>query len=143
MEKIWVDLCHGETNKVAESYCQSFLRAYVEFSRVWRPSLGPNEWEVVKTVNHAVTIEDVWSALVRNADTKVLQVKRTEKFEETGQWPTELELRYSSRDKNKRGNPAYRIAQVTLLPPPNDCMWALNLLLSVDTDAGQRNGLVT
>ncbi|KAL7905985.1 hypothetical protein GGI35DRAFT_126509 [Trichoderma velutinum] len=108
-DEIWVELCRG--SHAAMACCRAFLKSYAEFSRVWRPCLGPEEWELVRTVNHAVTIEDVWSALVRNADTKVLQPKRDEEREKTGEYPATLELRYSSRDKSKHKSPAYTIAQ--------------------------------
>src|SRR4051812_1459403 len=93
---------------------RSFLSSYIEFSRIWRPTLGPEEWELVSTINWAGTLEDVWARLVRKADMEVLQPLRKEMVEKTGQWPRHLELRYSSRDKEKHRSPAHLVAKVGL-----------------------------
>lgn len=77
---------------------------------VKRPCLGAEEWQEVRTVNCAVTLEDVWAALIRNADEYVLKRKRTEDRE----WAHLWSLRYSSRDKGSRSSPAYEIGQVGL-----------------------------
>lgn len=63
-----------------------------------------------------MTIEDVWSTLIRNADTKVLKPKRTGEFERTGKWLAGFELRYSSRDRDKHKSPAHLVAKVALPP---------------------------
>lgn len=88
------------------------MTSYVEYSRVWRPTLGPEEWVLANTINWAGTLEDIWARLIRKADLEVLQPLRKETVEKTGQWPQQLELRYSSRDKEKHRSPAYLVAKV-------------------------------
>lgn len=90
---------------------------------VKRPCLGAEEWQEVRTVNCAVTLEDVWAALVRNADEYVLKRKRGEDRERAHLWS----LHYSSRDKGFRSSPAYEIGQVGL--SSNQLLWLLDLLI--------------
>ncbi|KAK4089442.1 hypothetical protein Purlil1_6011 [Purpureocillium lilacinum] len=104
-EDTWLALCIGSDD--AKARCRAFLESYVRTSMVKRPCLGAEEWQEVRTVNCAVTLEDVWAALVRNADEYVLKRKRTEDRERAHLWS----LRYSSRDKGSRSSPAYEIGQ--------------------------------
>jgi hypothetical protein len=85
----------------------------VKTSTVIRPCLGPEEWREVRTVNCAVTLEDVWAALVRNAHTIVLKPKRLENRSEAALWNP----RYSSRDNASRNRPAYEVGQASLFLP--------------------------
>lgn len=101
---------------------RSFLSSYIQFSRVWRPTLGPEEYEPVSTINWAGTVEDLWARLVRKADMEVLQPLREKLVKRTGQWPRHLELRYSSRDKEKHRSPAHLVAKVGLPLPYLLCL---------------------
>ncbi|OAQ59792.1 hypothetical protein VFPBJ_11588 [Purpureocillium lilacinum] len=104
-EDTWLALCTGSED--AKARCRAFLESYVRTSMVKRPCLGAEEWQEVRTVNCAVTLEDVWAALVRNADEYVLKRKRGEDRERAHLWS----LHYSSRDKGFRSSPAYEIGQ--------------------------------
>ncbi|KAK4071555.1 hypothetical protein Purlil1_13380 [Purpureocillium lilacinum] len=104
-EDTWLALCIGSDD--AKARCRAFLESYVRTSMVKRPCLGGEERQEVRTVNCAVTLEDVWSALVRNADENVLKRKRGEDRERAHLWS----LRCSSRDEGSRSSPAYEIGQ--------------------------------
>lgn len=109
--QVWVDLCHGKES--ATKICQGFLRAYINSSTNLRPTLGPEEWHRVRTVNSASTVEDVWGALVTRVDQLVLKQKR-----QACRHPfmTRIyELNFSSRHGTSRQNsPAYAIGQVNV-----------------------------
>lgn len=102
-----VQLCAGL--ETAKARFRAFLETYVKTSKVWRPCLGPEEWHIVPTIRHAVTVEDVWAALVRKVNMTVLKQKR----EENPKLKNMYLLTYSSRENTSRIGPAYEIEQVS------------------------------
>ncbi|PTB43847.1 hypothetical protein M441DRAFT_43980 [Trichoderma asperellum CBS 433.97] len=103
-EKVWIDLSLDKDD--AKQTCKAFLHSYVANSVVRRPCLGPEEWEEVQTVTCAVTVEDIWCALVYNANKKILRPKAKKEGESPGSWV----LHFSSKYGNCEG-PAYDIAR--------------------------------
>ena len=105
-ETLWVDLRRGQD--LAKRRCLVFLRYYTRKSTKRRPVLGKSETEKVRTVNCAVTLEDVWSALVQVADVKVMQPRRDADPEKAEFWML----------KRRRGGghiePADAIAKVSI-----------------------------
>lgn len=93
----------------AKAFCKTFLTEYVRHSEAYRPILGPEEWEKVRTINCAVTVEDVWAALVRVADEKVMQPKREADPEKRAYWT----LNFSSQNRNSRNVAVWEISQVS------------------------------
>ncbi|KAL7786277.1 hypothetical protein V8C37DRAFT_419575 [Trichoderma ceciliae] len=104
-EAPWIDLSLDKDS--AKNICFSFLHSYVVNSRVWRPCLGPEEWHKVQTVTCAVTVEDIWSALVQNANRKILRPKTKEGSEDSRRW----ELNFSTRHGRHSEGPAYDVAR--------------------------------
>ncbi len=104
---IWLRLCLG--NEESRKFCGAFLEWYVRTSKVLRPCLGKKEWEEVCTIRCAVTVEDVWAAVVKRADEVVLKAHRLSLP------PNEaavFSLNFSSR-RTTRNGPAYAISKVS------------------------------
>lgn len=106
-----LDLRVGEGKAVA--CCHAFLKHYAQFSTVWRPCLGPEEWREVRTVNTAVTLEDVWAALVQGAEQNVFLPKRAGmKASDAAFWHLTL-----SSGRQNNNNPADAVAKVCIYVP--------------------------
>lgn len=108
-EKVLIDLSLDKDD--AKQTCKAFLHSYVVNSVVRRPCLGPKEWEEVRTVTCAVTVEDVWCALVHNANNNILRPKAKEEGESPGSWVLSFSSRYGSSE-----GPAYDVARVRKPP---------------------------
>lgn len=110
---LWIDLCVGED---VQSIFQTFLRMYVEGSITKRPCLGPEEYKEVRTIQSACTVEDTWTLLVNEADSRVLDKKRRQDPKNAGSW----RLLASSRDVGHGNGKAYDISRVScsLVPSP-------------------------
>lgn len=73
-----------------------------------RPCLGPKEFEEVRTIEYASVVEDVWCALVSEADDRVMRPMRISDRSKASFWS----VKYSS---NKKGcGPTYDIAKVRI-----------------------------
>lgn len=59
-----------------QAIVQGFLHRYVENSYKERVALGPEERAMVRTVNSAYSVIEVWRRLVAAADFKVLRAER-------------------------------------------------------------------
>ncbi|PKK52457.1 hypothetical protein CI102_4191 [Trichoderma harzianum] len=101
---LWIDLCVGED---VQSIFQTFLRMYVEGSITKRPCLGPEEYKEVRTIQSACTVEDTWTLLVNEAQSRVLDKKRIQDPENAGSW----RLLASSRDSGHGNGKAYDISR--------------------------------
>ena len=73
-----------------------------------RPCLGPSEWQRVRTINRATTVEALWATLVSIADQKVMLSKRLENPEHAYFWT----LNINSQSKGNRNKFACEIAKV-------------------------------
>ncbi|KAH6889973.1 hypothetical protein B0T10DRAFT_548470 [Thelonectria olida] len=104
-ETIWVDLLLGK--RVAESHCQTFLKAYVKGSKRRVRVLGEEETTEVNTIKSGITVEDIWQALVTAADIRVMAPKRREDPRDAGFWS----LNFDSRAKGSNNKPTYLIAR--------------------------------
>lgn len=98
----------------AKNTCFAFLHSYVVNSNVRRPCLGPEEWRLVQTVTCVVTVEDVWQALVQNANRKILRPKTKKGGQDSRSW----ELKFISRYGGGGVGPAYDVARVS--KPPSE-----------------------
>ncbi|KAM0270904.1 hypothetical protein ACHAQH_009250 [Verticillium albo-atrum] len=78
-DAIILDLCYNRTS--AEDKFRAFLRYYVKTSVQLRPSLGPEEYEWVRDVDSAITVTELWKALVREFDCGFLQTMRRQEPE--------------------------------------------------------------
>ncbi|KAM9875700.1 hypothetical protein VDGL01_10251 [Verticillium dahliae] len=83
-DDIWLRLCDGNPESIG--YCQAFLHDYVVNSLEKRVSLGPEEYELARTVTCTKTILEVWKGLVRHADDHVLQAKRRSDPKKSAHW---------------------------------------------------------
>ncbi|KAG7110479.1 hypothetical protein HYQ45_014881 [Verticillium longisporum] len=83
-ETIVLDLCANRPS--AEDKFRAFLRHHVKTSMQLRPSLGPEEYEWVREVESAITVTELWKALVRDFDSGFLQIKRREEPEKTSSY---------------------------------------------------------
>lgn len=79
-----LDLCANRPS--AEDKFRAFLRHHVKTSMQLRPSLGPEEYEWVREVESAITVTELWKALVRDFDSGFLQIKRREEPEKTSSY---------------------------------------------------------
>ena len=105
-EGTWTDLIEGK--KIAEDRCKAFIIAYISCSVKKRVVLGPKEYEEVKTIRSGSTLQDIWAALVKSADTKVMKPKRLENPRDAGFWS----LNFNSQSKGSTETAPYRIGQV-------------------------------
>ncbi|EHK48889.1 hypothetical protein TRIATDRAFT_304766 [Trichoderma atroviride IMI 206040] len=117
-ETVFEDLSMDQDS--AKNICFAFLHSYVVNSKVRRPCLGPEEWHMVQTVTCAVTVEDVWQALVQNANRKILRPKTKKGGQDSRSW----ELKFISRYGGGGVGPAYDVARATIydindVMPPN------------------------
>ncbi|UKZ79054.1 hypothetical protein TrVFT333_006805 [Trichoderma virens FT-333] len=103
--KVWIDLCIGVDG--IQSIFQAFLEEYVKSSVVLRPCLGPEEYELVRTIDHGSTVTDTWVSLVNKVNGTVLKQKRNEDREKASFWFLAL----SSRDIKTGRGPAYDIGR--------------------------------
>jgi hypothetical protein len=84
-EQVWLDVCRED--KAALSAIRSYLRDYVESSRVSRPAL--HEKEAYETIQRLTTVKTVmthWRSLVAHADNTLLRKKRREDPENRLLW---------------------------------------------------------
>ncbi|KAI0965360.1 hypothetical protein F4678DRAFT_485319 [Xylaria arbuscula] len=65
---------------------RDFLLAYVKHSARKRPCLGSKEYAKVQGMKSASSVESIWAALVRAANTSVLQRKRVEDPANESKW---------------------------------------------------------
>ncbi|KAL6887140.1 hypothetical protein HDV57DRAFT_349635 [Trichoderma longibrachiatum] len=97
----------------SKQICLSFLDWYVRSSRVRRPCLGPKEWVMVQTVRCAVTVEDIWGGLVRNANEKILRpLTKTER--QGSLFPDKIrvwDLAFGPSLNRSANGPAYEVAK--------------------------------
>lgn len=105
-ESMWIEFRLGQ--KPAKHRCIVFLKLWAKNGRALRPCLGPDEWEWVRTINCAVTVEDVWAALVNTAEAKVMRPKRESDPMNGAFWT----LQYNSRSRGSRDTPSHEVAKV-------------------------------
>jgi hypothetical protein len=74
--RFWVDFARDPTAPRVQAPVQAFLHQYVIGSVKERVVLGPEERTMVRTVNSAYSVIDVWRRLVAAADFKVLRPER-------------------------------------------------------------------
>jgi hypothetical protein len=91
---------------------KAFLHTYVENSVKERVVLGPEERAMVRTLNSAYSVIEVWRRLVASADFKVLRgeraaLRKAERYLEADR----LFLRWEQEGERREG-PAYLIVQV-------------------------------
>ncbi|KAM7197986.1 Protein of unknown function (DUF3435) domain containing protein [Rhypophila sp. PSN 637] len=73
-------------DKAAVAKFQGFLDDYVKFSEQLTPTLGPDEYRVVRSVKHSITVLALWKALLMAAHDKVLKTKRLEDPQNAEVW---------------------------------------------------------
>lgn len=107
-ETTWIELVLGSDEAIAR--CKSFMKAYVQASVKQRVVLGPEEVVMVPTIGAGTTLEDLWAALVKVADMKVMAPKRRENPRDAGFWT----LTYNSQSKGSTEKTPYKIARVSI-----------------------------
>ncbi|KAM5349962.1 hypothetical protein ACJ41O_006467 [Fusarium nematophilum] len=105
VQQVWIDVCMG-ADEASTPHFQAFLSWYIEKSVTYRPCLGPQEWEEVRTIKQAATVQDVWATLVKAADLKVISLRR-KADPLNGRWS----LEYSSQKKGSRNATVCEIGQ--------------------------------
>ena len=60
---IWLDLCLNRN--LAKNGSGAFLRRFVKDSAKQVPTLGPEEYELKRTLNSANTLLNVWRSLIK------------------------------------------------------------------------------
>ncbi|KAK4210257.1 hypothetical protein QBC37DRAFT_322526 [Rhypophila decipiens] len=113
--RFWVDFAREPSAPKVQAPVQAFIHQYVQNSVKERIVLGPEERAMVRTLNSAYSVIEVWRRLVTAADFKVLRGERKalrgrEKYEEADR----LFLRWE-QEGEKRDGPAYLIVQWILL----------------------------
>ncbi|EEY24057.1 conserved hypothetical protein [Verticillium alfalfae VaMs.102] len=130
-DDIWLRLCDGNPESIG--YCQAFLHDYVVNSLEKRVSLGPEEYELARTVTCTKTILEVWKGLVRHADDHVLQAKRRSDPKKSAHWTLSVSERCTG--------PVSKIS-LTIYPAPhlNALPSTLVLMMAI---GGFRQGTLT
>ncbi|KAH7123438.1 hypothetical protein B0J13DRAFT_612184 [Dactylonectria estremocensis] len=119
-EATWIELVLGSEEAIAR--CKSFMKAYVEASVKEQVVLGPEEVVTVPTIGAGTTLEDLWAALVKVADMKVMAPKRRENPRDAGFWT----LTYNSQSKGSTEKTPYKIAR-----------WLPELAIELNLSLGQ------
>ncbi|KAM7189007.1 Protein of unknown function (DUF3435) domain containing protein [Rhypophila sp. PSN 637] len=113
--RFWVDFAREPEAPRVQAPVQAFIHHYVQNSIKERIVLGPEERTMVRTLNSAYSVIEVWRRLVASADFKVLRgerraLRRSEKYQEADR----LFLRWE-QEGEKRDGPAYLIVQWILV----------------------------
>ncbi|KAL2289652.1 hypothetical protein FJTKL_01892 [Diaporthe vaccinii] len=85
-EKIWIDLCQPREAARATKLCETFLHTYATRTRKRRICLGPEEYELQRSVTAATTLLLCWRSLVVEFDQTVLARKRREDPDNMAKW---------------------------------------------------------
>ena len=107
-DQVWAQLLKSSTDAV--SHLVSFLEVYIASATKCQVCLGPEESEEVRTIEHAVTLQDAWAALVHVADKKIMEPKRLQNPDEAHIYV----LKYSTRGGRVTG-PTGLVGQVRCL----------------------------
>lgn len=107
-----MDFARDPSNPNVLAPVRTFLHQYVESSYKERVVLGPEERAMVRTVNSAYSVIEVWRRLVAAADFNVLRVERAA-LRRNDQAPkaSRLVLKWE-QEGEKREGPAYSIVRV-------------------------------
>ncbi|KAK4111496.1 hypothetical protein N656DRAFT_846248 [Canariomyces notabilis] len=109
--RFWVDFAQDPSNPNVLAPIQTFLHKYVESSYKERVVLGPEERAMVRTVNSAYSVIEVWRRLVAAADFNVLHVERAAlRRNGQAQKAGRLVLMWE-QEGEKREGPAYSIVR--------------------------------
>ncbi len=73
-----MDFARDPSDAEIQALVQAFLDLYVKYSAKWKVVLGPEERALVRTVNSAHVVKELWRRLLAAADHKVLREKRRE-----------------------------------------------------------------
>lgn len=120
-DSVWIDLCEG---KDVSWLIRDFFVTYVKNSVREQPSLGPEEYEIVRGINSAVSIDCAWNTLIQAADTGILQRKRAE--------DPYNELRWSLKGRGRSHSTIARINMVSCL-----FLHSASILLTWTVDRGR------
>ncbi|KAG7284914.1 hypothetical protein NEMBOFW57_009529 [Staphylotrichum longicolle] len=74
--RFWVDFARNPSSAFVQAPVQAFLHQYVVNSEKERVVLGPEERAMIRTLNSAYSVIEVWRRLVASADFKVLRGER-------------------------------------------------------------------
>ncbi|KAH8757749.1 hypothetical protein F5883DRAFT_428208, partial [Diaporthe sp. PMI_573] len=85
-EEIWINLCQPRKAVRATKLCEAFLHTYATRTRKRRICLGPEEYEVRRSVTTAATLLLCWRSLVTEFDQTLLAQKRREDPDNTEKW---------------------------------------------------------
>lgn len=77
-EEIWIGLCQPTEAVRAAKFCEAFLHTYATRTRKRRICLGPEEYELRRSVTTATTLLMCWRSLVTEFDQTLLERKRRE-----------------------------------------------------------------
>ncbi|KAK3896336.1 hypothetical protein C8A05DRAFT_40171, partial [Staphylotrichum tortipilum] len=83
-DQVWLGLCRDDPD--AKAVIRSYFRDYIESSRVTRPVLGDEEYEVVQTITCTRTPITHWKNLVAEADNTILRAMRREEPDNHELW---------------------------------------------------------
>jgi hypothetical protein len=120
-----VDFARDPSNPKVLAPVRTFLHEYVESAYKERVLLGHEERAMVRTVNSAYSVIEVWRRLVAAADFNVLRVERAAlRRNDQAQKASRLVLKWE-QEGEKREGPAYSIVKVytaeTTLSLPFPC----------------------
>ncbi|KAG7293987.1 hypothetical protein NEMBOFW57_004048 [Staphylotrichum longicolle] len=113
--RFWVDFASESIERICSGTSPGFLHQYVVNSEKERVVLGPEERAMIRTLNSAYSVIEVWRRLVASADFKVLRGERRalrarEKYLEAER----LFLRWEQEGEKRDGH-AYLIVKWSLV----------------------------
>ncbi|KAK4233013.1 hypothetical protein C8A03DRAFT_39310 [Achaetomium macrosporum] len=108
-DRFWVDFARHPSSPSLQAPVKAFLYKYVENSVKERVVLGPEERVMVRTLNSAYSVIEVWRKLVAAADHTVLRLERREAWKQGP--PYDLLFLKWEQERERREGPAYLIGQ--------------------------------
>ncbi|KAI1861508.1 hypothetical protein JX265_009475 [Neoarthrinium moseri] len=103
----WVTFARRPQAPDAQGPFRAFLRAYVESSYQKRLALTSDEYEYVRTVDSAFSVQEAWRRLVASAEYHVMKDLRQKNPAEADTF----RIRWISKDEGAREGPAYQIVK--------------------------------
>ncbi|KAH8891472.1 hypothetical protein GQ53DRAFT_147693 [Thozetella sp. PMI_491] len=120
--RFWVDFARDPSAPMVQALVQAFLSEYVRTSTKERVVLGPEERAMVRTLNSAYSVIEIWRRLVAAADFKVLRKERKALMADEKYLEAEKLFLKWEQEGNKQEGPAYLIVRwilITLSPALN------------------------
>lgn len=107
-----MDLCQpGPKQDQAVKLCKKFLEIYATRSRRLRICLGPEEYELKRTMKYCASLLTMWRSLILEFNAIILGAKRRQDPENASRWTLKTPSVFSS----KGSGPVNDVARVSLV----------------------------